>query len=67
LLHLGVLGEAEVLGEDQQAIGNHLYGAFERDFGCADCQRLMVAAISIGQWKALVEACAAAPAIRRRR
>jgi 2-methylfumaryl-CoA isomerase len=64
LSHIGVLGEAEVLQEDRQAIGNHLYGAFGRDFGCADGQRVMVAAISIGQWQALVEACGAAAAIR---
>ena len=57
LSHLGVLGEAEVLGEDRPSIGNHLYGAFGRDFGCADGRRVMVAGISAGQWQALVKAC----------
>jgi 2-methylfumaryl-CoA isomerase len=28
LSHLGVLAEAELLGEDRPAIGNHIYGAF---------------------------------------
>ncbi len=57
LSHLGVLAEAELLEQDRPSIGNHIYGAFGRDFGCADGQRLMVAAISLGQWKALVQAC----------
>ena len=33
-----------------QSIGNHIYGAFGRDFGTADGKRVMVAAISAGQW-----------------
>jgi 2-methylfumaryl-CoA isomerase len=57
LAHLGVAGEAELLGEDRPAIGNHIYGAFGRDFGTADGKRIMVAAISSGQWTALVRAC----------
>ncbi len=63
LSHLGVLGEAEVLGQDRPSIGNHLYGPFGRDFGCADGGRIMVAAISINQWKALVATCGIASGI----
>jgi 2-methylfumaryl-CoA isomerase len=63
LSHLGVLAEAQVLQQDRPAIGNHIYGAFGRDFGCADGHRVMVAAISIGQWDALVKACDAGAAI----
>jgi 2-methylfumaryl-CoA isomerase len=63
LSHLGVLGEAEVLGQERPSIGNHLYGAFGRDFGTADGRRVMVAGISAGQWRALVKACGIAPAI----
>lgn len=63
LSHLGVLAEAELLQQDRPSIGNHIYGAFGRDFACADGQRLMVAAISLGQWKALVKACDIGPAI----
>ena len=59
LSHLGVLAEAELLAQDRPSIGNHIYGAFGRDFGTADGQRVMVAAISAGQWKALVKACGA--------
>ena len=63
LSHLGVLAEAELLGEDRSSIGNHLYGAFGRDFGTADGGRLMVAAISANQWRSLVAACGIAQAI----
>lgn len=63
LSHLGVMAEAQLLQTDRPAIGNNLYGAFGRDFGCADGQRVMVAAISIGQWQSLVKACAVGDAI----
>lgn len=58
LSHLGITAEAELLGQDRPAIGNHVYGAFGRDFGTADGRRVMVAGISGGQWAALVRACA---------
>ena len=57
LSHLGVLAEAELLHQDRPSLGNDLYGAFGRDFGTADGGRIMVAAISANQWKALVQAC----------
>jgi 2-methylfumaryl-CoA isomerase len=57
LSHLGVLGEAELLQQDRPSLGNHLYGAFGRDFGTADGGHIMVAAISINQWKSLVATC----------
>lgn len=65
LSHLGVLTEAQVLGQERPSIGNHLYGAFGRDFATADGKRVMVAAISAGQWKALVKACDIGEAIAR--
>lgn len=63
LSHLGVLAEAELLQEDRPSIGNHIYGAFGRDFATADGHRIMVAAISAGQWKSLVKACGIAEPI----
>ena len=57
LSNLGLLAEAELLRQERPSIGNHLYGAFGRDFGTADGARIMVAAISSGQWKALVRCC----------
>jgi 2-methylfumaryl-CoA isomerase len=58
LAHIGVIGEAEILKQDRPAIGNHIYGAFGRDFATADGERVMIAAISSGQWSSLVKACA---------
>ncbi|WP_284946531.1 CoA transferase [Acidisoma cladoniae] len=56
--HLGVLTEVEVLATERQAIGNHIYGAFGRDFATQDGKRVMVAAVSTRQWQSLVVACA---------
>lgn len=63
LSHLGLLAEAQLLERERPAIGNHIYGAFGRDFATADQHRVMVAAISIGQWETLVQACDASAAI----
>ena len=63
LSHLGVLSEAELLQQDRPSIGNHLYGAFGRDFATQDGQRVMVVAISAGQWKSLVQCCGIADAV----
>lgn len=57
LSNIGVLAEAELLHQERPCVGNHLYGAFGRDFGTDDGHRLMVVAISAGQWKSLVQAC----------
>lgn len=65
LSHLGVMAEAEILQQDRTAIGNNLYGAFGRDFGCSDGLRVMVAAISLGQWQSLVRACGVGDAIEQ--
>ncbi|MBL0730675.1 CoA transferase [Piscinibacter sp. HJYY11] len=65
LSHLGVLAEAELLQQDRAALGNHVYGAFGRDFATADGRRVMVVGISAGQWRSLVAACDAAEAIAR--
>ncbi|MGY3170871.1 2-methylfumaryl-CoA isomerase [Pseudomonas sp. TE12234] len=55
--HLGLLAEADVLDRDRLHVGNHIYGAFGRDFETSDGQRVMVAAITIPQWQALVSCC----------
>jgi 2-methylfumaryl-CoA isomerase len=64
LSHLGVVAEAEVLGQERPAIGNYIYGAFGRDFATADKSRVMIAAISAGQWAALVKACGLTAEVR---
>jgi 2-methylfumaryl-CoA isomerase len=54
--HLGFIAETEY-GEDvRRAHGNHLFGAFGRDFETADSRRVMVVAISRRQWRNLCEA-----------
>lgn len=53
---LGYIAEAEINRAQREGVGNHIYGAFGRDFVTADKQRIMVAAVSAGQWKALVTA-----------
>ena len=63
LSHLGLTAEAELLERDREPLGNHIYGAFGRDFGTKDAQRVMVAGISAGQWAALVKACGIEAAI----
>ncbi|MFO1413156.1 MAG: CoA transferase [Burkholderiales bacterium] len=57
LSHLGLVAEADLLDRDRPALGNDIYGAFGRDFGTRDGERVMVAAISAGQWHALVKTC----------
>jgi 2-methylfumaryl-CoA isomerase len=57
LSHLGMIAEAEVLDEERPSLGNHVYGAFGRDFGTSDGRRIMIVGISAGQWKALLRAC----------
>lgn len=63
LSHLGVLAEAELLQQERPSIGNHLYGAFGRDFATRDGERVMVVAISAGQWQSLVRCCGIADAV----
>jgi 2-methylfumaryl-CoA isomerase len=54
--NLGWLSEAERRGRDRPRHGNHLYGSFASDFATADGGRVMVVALTEGQWKALKEA-----------
>ena len=59
--NLGYLAQAQVLGESRPPIGNDMYGAFGRDFATKDGRRVMVVAISLKQWEALVDATGIAP------
>jgi len=54
--NLGLIAEAEVNGDDRQASGNYIYGAFGRDFVTQDGRRVMIAAVSRRQWDHLVKA-----------
>jgi 2-methylfumaryl-CoA isomerase len=53
---LGFISEVQINGSARERYGNDIYGAFGRDFETADGRRLMVAAVSAGQWKALCKA-----------
>jgi 2-methylfumaryl-CoA isomerase len=54
--NLGFLGQAEATRENRPPLGNDMYGAFGRDFATSDARRVMVVAISLNQWQALVDA-----------
>ncbi len=54
--HLGHIAEVEVLDQPRQPLGNDLFGAFGRDFPTSDGRRIMLVAITRGQWKKLLEA-----------
>lgn len=54
--YLGLLAEAEINRSVRAADGNHLYGAFGRDFALADGRRMMVVALTPRQWEALMAA-----------
>jgi 2-methylfumaryl-CoA isomerase len=54
--NMGHIAEAEILGEQRARLGNDLYGAFGRDFVTSDGHRFIVVAISIKQWKGMLEA-----------
>jgi 2-methylfumaryl-CoA isomerase len=56
--HLGKIAEVMVNDADRPKDGNYLYGAFGRDFGTLDGKRLMVVALTPGQWRSLVEVTA---------
>jgi 2-methylfumaryl-CoA isomerase len=53
--HLGFIAEAQ-FGQPRQRHGNELFGAFGRDFVCADGVRVMVVGLTAKQWRALCDA-----------
>jgi 2-methylfumaryl-CoA isomerase len=56
LCNIGLLAEYMSAGTVRPRIGNHIYGAFGRDFATADGERVMVVAITARQWRAVVKA-----------
>ncbi len=60
--HLGFIAEAQLAqagrGEARTRHGNELFGAFGRDFVCADGERVMVVGLTGKQWQSLCEAMA---------
>jgi len=60
--HLGYIAEAE-LGEPRARHGNFLFGAFGKDFVCADGERVMVVGLTLKQWRSICKATAIEPAV----
>lgn len=54
--NLGMLAEVQVNGVDRPRYGNHLYGAFGRDFLTRDGERVMVVGLTAMQWGCLLKA-----------
>ena len=64
LSHLGYLAEVEVNGVERPRTGNDVYGSYGRDFEAADGRRVMVTAMTVRHWQALLEATGTAEAMR---
>lgn len=62
---LGHIAEAELLGRDRHADGNHIFGAFGHDFATSDARRVMLVALTRGQWRRLVAATGIGEAVSR--
>ena len=54
--NLGKIAEAQVCRRERTKEGNYLYGAFGRDFLTKDGRRVMIVALTLQQWRGLVEA-----------
>jgi 2-methylfumaryl-CoA isomerase len=52
---LGKIAEVQVNQHERLKDGNYLYGAFGRDFATKDGHRVMIVALTLRQWQALVE------------
>lgn len=63
--NLGHIAEAQINGDNRQAIGNRLYGAFGRDFVTQDGRRFMTVALTDRQWRSLVNATGLAEEFRK--
>lgn len=50
---MGWLAEAKEEGRARDRVGNHMFGSFGVDFETSDHRRVMVVALTEGQWKAL--------------
>ncbi|MBG9388043.1 CoA transferase [Caenimonas aquaedulcis] len=55
MAHLGFIEEAR-RGQPRARHGNELFGAFGRDFRCADGERVMVVGLTGKQWRAIADA-----------
>lgn len=54
--NLGYVADVQINGALRPPLGNDLYGAYGRDFATVDGRRIMLAAISNRQWRAIGKA-----------
>jgi len=54
--NLGKIAEVQINRHERVKDGNYLYGAFGRDFSTRDGHRVMIVALTLRQWRSLVEA-----------
>ena len=54
--NLGYIGEVQINHEERPNLGNSVYGSYGADFATSDGRRVMIIAVSVSQWKKLVEA-----------
>lgn len=54
--NLGYIADVQINGHTRQPDGNYVFGAFGRDFQTSDGRRVMIAAMTTRQWRAIVEA-----------
>jgi 2-methylfumaryl-CoA isomerase len=52
----GHIAEAQINGSERPRVGNDLYGAFGRDFATRDGRRVIAVAVTLSQWKSLLDA-----------
>lgn len=53
--NLGFIAEVQINGQDREAYGNYLFGAYGKDFVTADGQRVMIVGLTGNQWKGIVK------------
>jgi 2-methylfumaryl-CoA isomerase len=61
--NLGKIAEVQVNRHERVKDGNYLYGAFGLDFATKDGHRVMIVALTLRQWRNLVQATGLEPAL----
>lgn len=56
IANLGILAETELSGVARPRQGTWVYGSFGRDFATSDGRRVMLVAVTVKQWRALLDA-----------
>ena len=54
--HLGMIADSTLNSDDRSKAGNALYGAYGKDFLCADGNRVMIIGLTSRQWSGILKA-----------